>query len=480
MTSKKTIEKSKLIKLLSTFSSLEWKRFGRFVQSPYHNTNQQVIDLYTILKKAFPFEVLKELEQERIYKKVYGTETFKLSKFQNLCSDVYELASDFMIDVHLDKEKRKKKKLLIDALSERNYELFRGASQQLIKEVETQEYFLDSDDFLLLFQINNNLHHHLENDTFTNKHIELEQTLMYLDAFHEDLLTQINAEYFSNKNILNQKKEADNTNKNKLKNIFQGITDLHKNKRTELYFKLKEIILNEWDYLKTKHKVNLLVHLINFSFTNELIQKEFKHTEALTLYKIGIRDKLFIINGKMRDIEFINICIIGFKYESEDWSINFIETHKKYLPKEVSTFLIPLAYAYQAIFQKNYKQVINLLSGLKPSNNLIYLERIKKLLIRAYFEGMANGNEHYKTPLNYEIESFKKMMIRNNKISKLKVESNINFINMVKKLVHLYTDNSHNLKQIQSFELLLSVTNPLTLKSWLKEKTIEMKNAASI
>jgi len=71
LTDKKTIEKTKLIKLLSTFSSLEWKRFGRFVQSPYHNTNQTVIDLYTYLKKAFPFSVVKTLEQDRIYKKIY-------------------------------------------------------------------------------------------------------------------------------------------------------------------------------------------------------------------------------------------------------------------------------------------------------------------------------------------------------------------------------------------------------------------------
>ena len=142
MSSEKTIEKTKLIKLLSTFSVLEWTRFGRFVKSPYHNTNSQIISLYIILKKTFPFEKLKDLERERIYKKVYGKESFKLSKFQNLCSDLYELATDFMVDVHLKKEKRKKKKVIIDALSERNYELFRGASQQLIKEVETQDCLL--------------------------------------------------------------------------------------------------------------------------------------------------------------------------------------------------------------------------------------------------------------------------------------------------------------------------------------------------
>ncbi|MEM6319533.1 MAG: hypothetical protein AAF960_17810, partial [Bacteroidota bacterium] len=60
---KKTIEKTKLIKLLSSFSSLEWKRFGRFIQSPYHNTNEQIVALYFYLKKAAPFDNPELLEQ---------------------------------------------------------------------------------------------------------------------------------------------------------------------------------------------------------------------------------------------------------------------------------------------------------------------------------------------------------------------------------------------------------------------------------
>lgn len=480
MTSKKTIGKSKLIKLLSTFSSLEWKRFGRFVQSPYHNTNQQVIDLYTILKKAFPFEVLKDLEQERIYKKVYGTETFKLSKFQNLCSDVYELASDFMIDVHLDKEKRKKKKLLIDALSERNYELFRGASQQLIKEVETQEYFLDEDDFLLLFELNDKLHYHIENDTYTDKQTELEKMWRYLDAFYEIFTTQLNAETISAKKFINLKKTIADDNSEQLKVLFEDVIILQEKNDIDHFYDTKEKILKQWNKLKQKHKFSLLVHLLNFSFTNDLIQKEFGHREALALYKIGIKDKLFIINGKMRDAEFLNISMIGFKYESKKWSSNFIEAHKKYLPEEISDFLVPLAYAYQAISQNDYKEVIHLISNLKPINKLNYLEKIKKLLIRAYYEGLNNGDENYRIPLMYEMESLNKMVSRNNKSSIQKKEANVNFLKIIKKLIHLSSNKPYSLQQVQSLELLLSTTSPLILKSWLQQKLIEIKNATSI
>jgi len=477
MSSEKTIEKTKLIKLLSTFSAIEWKRFGRFVQSPYHNTNSQVILLYTLLKKTFPFEKNKDLEQERIYKKVYGKESFKLSKFQNLCSDLYELATDFMVDAHLRKEKRKKKKLVIDALSERNYDLFEGASQQLIKEVETQEYFLDGDDFLLSFQVHYNLHTHVETPKYVANAVSLRKSAENLVAFYEDTNIQILAENTLIENIFNKKKKIDVKGNPQMRNLYQMAFDLHKNKRAHLYWEFKEKVFANWNHLKTNHQTNLLVHLINFTFTNELIQKKFGIKESFELYKLGIRDELLVINGKMRDIDFLNIGLMGFGLKEMDWTDQFIENHKKYLNGEPS--LITLLYAYKANFEKKHHIVIKLLRELSPKNKTLYLPKIKSLLIRAYFEGAVNGEEEYLSPLNYEMDSFKKMMKRNEKLSSIKTDSYINFINLTKKLIMVYATKNQNTYHIQSFEKLLMNTKPLLLKKWLEEKLAEIKNVAS-
>lgn len=480
MTSEKSIENYKLIKLLSSFSLLEWKRFGRFVQSPYHNSNQHIVGLYIVLKKAFPFDINKNLEQERIYKKVFGIVPFKLSKFQNLCSDLYELATDFIVDIHLKKEKQQKKKLVVEALSRRNYELFKGASQQLIKEVETQDYFLDADDFLLLYQLNDKLFHHIERDKYTIQKEEFENSWKYLNAFYQHIEVAFKAENRGSQNFLNQNIDSTNTPNNQLTELFHRVLNLHKSKESSVYFELKRDVLKHWRKLKTQHKTDLLVHLLNFSFTEELLQNEFGSKEALNLYKIGIEDKLFIINGKMRDIEFINISILGFKSKKEDWTINFIETHQQYLSEEVKDFLVPLVLAYNANSKKDYQKVIYLLSKVNPTNNLLYLEKIKSLLIRAYFEGVIKGDSAYLIPLNYEMDSLRKMLKRNNKLSKIKTNARINFLNLTKSLLKLHFDNPLDANQIKAFELLLANTKPLLLGDWLREKLLELKNATSI
>ncbi len=478
-TSKKTIEKTKLIKLISTFSTIEWKRFGRFIHSPYHNTNPQITTLYRILKQAFPYEASKDLEQERIYKKVYGKELFKLSKFQNLCSDLFELATDFMVDVYLEKEKRRKKKLIIDMFSERNYELFKGANQQLIKEVEAQEYLLDSDDFLLMYQLNAQLHQHLENDTFNTHKKELKETWLNLNAFNENTKAQFLAENMGNQNMLQQKGLSENSNNSQLKNLFQKVSDLHQKKQTAFYFQVKEEIFKHWNQLKLKHKTDLMIHLLNFTFTSEFLQQESGHKESLVLYKKGVADKVFIINEKMRDVEFMNIGMIGFRLKEDEWTESFIQTHQQYLSETAKDFIVPLIYAYKANFQKKYDLVIELLAPLNPTNQLRYLPKIKSLLIRAYFDGYMNGRTDYKTSLHYEIDSFKKMMNRNKKLSTIKINAYLNFLNSIKELLNIYTNNNQDLEKMAVFEEQLRTTSPLILKQWLVEKITAIKNATS-
>lgn len=476
MNSKKTIKKTKLIKLLSTFSPLEWKRFGRFVQSPFHNTNQSIIQLYTILKKAAPYEQLKNLEEERIYKKIFGQASFDVAKFRNLCSDLYKLATDFIVQIHLTKEKRKKDKLLVDALAERNYELFKSNSQQLIKEVEVQAYFLDEDDFLLLYQLNDGLWHHLERDKYTTASKEFFNAEKNLDLFFKTAQIQFEAENNSYSTYITREQRIKDNAQNRLTDLFQLVMELYEEKSSAKYFQLKEQVIENWVYLKTKHKTNLLLHLISFSTTHEITIDEIDLKERLSLYKIGVVNKLFIIDNKMRDIEFFNICLIGFKIGEEEWTMEFIEQHQHFLSNEYKSFLIPLVYAYKALFERKPQVVIELLSKVNPANQLNYLNKIKSLLIRAYFELVLKGNDEYLTPLLYEIASTKKLFNRNDKLSLLKRKAMINFVILAKKLVSLFLKNNPVKEDFEEFERLLSTTTPLILRHWINDKFHQIKN----
>lgn len=70
-------------------------------------------------------------------------------------------------------------------------------------------------------------------------------------------------------------------------------------------------------------------------------------------------------------------------------------------------------------------------------------------------------------------------MSRNDKLSTLKIQAYTNFLILIEKLLALVIKESYDLVKIQLFESELANTSPLVLRSWLEEKLLELKNAAS-
>ncbi|MEM6320618.1 MAG: hypothetical protein AAF960_23315 [Bacteroidota bacterium] len=465
----------KVVKLLSTFLPLEWKRFGRFLRSPYYNSNQQIVLLYELLKKAIPSSGKRQWTQGKLYQKIYGSEPFKADKFQNLCSDLYDLATEFMVVTYLEKERFKKRKLVVEALSERNFELFKKASQQFIKEVKKQDKLLGEADFLLLANLYDDLYHHPEWVNPKNDQSYFVESAQNLSAFYSNKTMQLIAENRGNRNFLNIEALDFKTTEYRLKELFELAATMHQEKEMEVYVALRDEVINIWSQLKKKHQTDLLIHLINFSITNKRIQKEFGFRETFALYQRALEHDLLVVHGKMRGSEFLNISMLGFKLESEDWMKRFIRTYQKYLSEEDQQFLIPLINANCALVQLDYDTVIDLLSDLITIPNWLYLDKIKKLLIRAYFEGLLKGKIDHYSLLMYQLEAFKKVLKRNKILAPFKKEATYNFLELTKKLASILAKNTPSSIELDKFENQLDATQPLILAEWLKEKTIQAR-----
>jgi hypothetical protein len=63
--------KSKAIDIISTFEAKEFNEFGKFINSPFFNTNSKLVELYSLLKKNFPSFSKKSFNKENIYKNLF-------------------------------------------------------------------------------------------------------------------------------------------------------------------------------------------------------------------------------------------------------------------------------------------------------------------------------------------------------------------------------------------------------------------------
>ncbi|MEO8666607.1 MAG: hypothetical protein ABI462_14030, partial [Ignavibacteria bacterium] len=88
--------KNNAIIILKTFSGEEVKLFEDFLNSPFHNKNTKVIQLFNLLKKFHPGYNDGKLSKENLFRELFGNVRFRGSYIGNLFSDLNILAEKFL------------------------------------------------------------------------------------------------------------------------------------------------------------------------------------------------------------------------------------------------------------------------------------------------------------------------------------------------------------------------------------------------
>ena len=81
---------SKFVRLLKTFTSEELKSFEMWLQSPWCNSNKNLIRLFQVLKKYYPDFGNEKLSKEKLFKKVLPNGKFSDRRMNNFL--IYNLS----------------------------------------------------------------------------------------------------------------------------------------------------------------------------------------------------------------------------------------------------------------------------------------------------------------------------------------------------------------------------------------------------
>lgn len=129
--------KSSVILILKSFSDSEIKIFEEFLNSPFFNKNEKLLDFFSILKKFHPGYDDEKLTKENLYREMFGERKFRESYIRNLFSDLNLLAEKFLQVNQLNKNFTGDK-LLIEELNNRNISDLMGKKIKLLeKKVES-------------------------------------------------------------------------------------------------------------------------------------------------------------------------------------------------------------------------------------------------------------------------------------------------------------------------------------------------------
>lgn len=481
------MHKSKLIKLLKTLNKDEFRHLGKFLKSPYFNTNEDVIRLYEYLRDnnhypRFDSTVLnKEYVDKKLFRKDKENYTYIAKRIRDCMAALSILVQEFMLveearnEVDLSKDL-----LLLKSLSRRNiHAIFEAKTHETIGKLANTN-FRDIHYFQTMFELRNNYFFHPDTEKLKRSSEQINEVMENLDAFYILTKLKLSCEIRSRQNIVAELYEIDllkevieiarhnYQEESKLFPIYSALLELFTNGYNELiYNNVKAFYFDALIDLPKEEQKIILQYLINITYNTTDIQK---NNKLLQLYKEGIKNRILILNERITPESYSNIVILGSKLGEFDWTYQFMADYEKYLDESIrhDTKLLSMAYWY--FNQSEYDKTLSLVEEQEVPGKL-FLLRTRALVLRAYFEKFLQDESFYGLLLS-NAESFRKQLDRDNLISDQKRMAYKNFIKYTSSLAKLIWSKKATFdKRLEKLKSALEQEASLNARAWLLEKT---------
>lgn len=475
-----TIFSTKLVRLLKTWQEEELKAFESWLQSPWCNTNKNLVGLFGQLRKYHPDFKKKNLTKERLFYKVLPEGKFSDRRMNNLMSEGYLAAEKFMIFQRFSQEHHLQKSLLLKELQGRYLDdwFFKTVDQE-IDQLEQKE-IKDWEDHLDLFRLHRQIYHHPNQEPRINRGaITIEKMGEQLDLVY--LLEQaaiLNEKLFRNQLFRDEGHEVERELQQWL-TASEGLTHpaillyqmrfayTSENRFTQ-YGKLRQVLMDRFDLLNEKEQETQLLSLLND--TIRLIRKgQLDITDALPLYQLGLKTNILLHQGKLT-LNTYTITIIASNTKGDfEYTASIIEKYTSHMDEKIQEDCANWAWAHTAYWKRDLKICLELLQ--RHHFKMLYFQYITKVLnTQAYFELYLQDSSYQLYLFNY-FDTYEKWLNREKKWSNSNKRSFLRFVQKCRALARAYDDANFDPKKVKT--LLDDETNIQAL-NWLKQKQEEV------
>lgn len=467
---KQKIKSSKLVEVLSNLSRKEQNALRKFLQSPYFNQREDVVQLFELLVKNLKNGA--ELPEKAVFfTKIYPNERFSDQKFRLLMSYLFKLVEQFLAleEILADETNLQIKK----AASYRKHKmptLFQRSLQKVTKDLEQSplrngQYFdylreVQMEQYQLLSTEAPTDDLNLQNiaDTIDISYLtqKLKQTctlLSHQSVYHSDYEIGFLAEilkYIEVRNLL--KIPAINIYYHCYFMLLEPDDENH-------FWTFKKLLFEHGGKFSTTEIRDLYTLTINICIRQINAGQHRYFKEALDLYKEGLKQEYLLENGVLSRWAYFNIAAAGLQTGEYDWVDFFIKNYKNALEKKYreSSFSFNLARLEYA--RKNYAAVMELLQKSNYRDLLANLGA-KTLLLKVYFE-----MEEFDL-LHSHLDAMKNYIRRKHVMGYHRK----NYMNIVKYAQRLMLLNPFDLEEKKQLRARIQEEEILTEREWFLEQ----------
>ena len=452
----------KILELLKTLSDTELIRFEKFINSPYHNENNNIIVLFSdfiqlVLKQEAKSELIKGAFIDKI--------NWSDSKFRKSCNELLELLLEFnAIEFNRKNELFEKIQKYIAILDKKWISKLSKKSDQIRslkanknswKEVELALYyiFLKSQIDSNLFKPQESLHIYAEIAQIRKVFLKSSELSSSIDLEH---LRQAN--FQMSRGIY---RDLSPLNNERIK-LYKAVDLLFQGKDTKDNLeKIKQIIISLLP-LEKSFKNGIMNHCAGYLST--LINKgQLNVIEDLyALYKFGIEiDAIILEVGTYR-----NIAFLACRSNDFEWALEFVEKHKTRLAPEDRESAYSFTKARTLWYAKDWEGVIRTLRNVEYQD-MTYNLITKAYIMTCYYE--LDEDE----ALDSFIKAFKVFLRRKRNISKRRKDAFYGFTTVIGDLAKARERNAY--KRIIKAREELTNNPSIPNQDWLTEKIEELE-----
>lgn len=490
--------RSEVFELLSTFTKQEMKKFGEFLNSPYHNKSKKLIKEYSYIKKFHPDFCSDKLTLAKIHNFVYQDKIFHDTTVRNDLSDLYSLSLKFIALEVLNTNKENASGDILGELVRRN--LF-SLSYKFLNKLNPYiscKYGWNID---LIFQ-RYNIATHKVNLEYSQSHIKGENTnTKYVHKIINDAFSDLSAFYsvliiesyfnvfldeiLKNTNSLNLRsiKFLNSDLFGSYRNIFlntqkenpilmltlKAFDTFNDFDNSSKYFIYKKYFLDNLKLFTKEYQARHISLLLGYCQQKKwikLCENQFNH-EILSLFDIQINNKLFDY-GDMKYLHptnFKNMLTISLENKQFDWAKKLIENKINILPISERTIMKNLGYMYLNFYQKQYSESLSIANKINIHTKT-YKFDIYNTRLKIYYE-----MKEYDSALSL-IRTYTKTIKETKLISELRKERYKHFLGALNAIIKL------NITKKDEFHQKILDIKKIVLKSsfsdWLTQKLDEL------
>lgn len=428
----------KLTELLRVLSSREIKNLGRFIHSPYFNTDEGIKKFFDVITASLPAIEKEAITKAGIYKKLYPGKKYDDLKLRHLSSRLYQLCIEFLTTELAVKKETVRNAGLLEEFRKRGLQKeflsLLGKTKQQMEETKVKQ----RQDYYSEYLINSEYNLFIESQHKREQEPNLQKVSDSLDKFYLAGKLKLYCQVLSYRNMMNYEynialieeiinylRDKDFTAHPLIFSYYKAALMMLERENEQHFFELRDYLEKNLHLLEKAEQENLLVLSKNYCIRR-------LNTGALLFVKELFKLYQLEFGGEKKEgyslspLTFKNVVAVGLKLNEFEWTKKFMEEHVGFLPQLHSEAVYSYNMAKYYFAQRDFSKVTGLLSKVEPVDIFLRIDS-RILLLKTYYEKKDELALH---PLLLTLKSF----IRRKTLLSYHKNSYLNFLAALEKI----------------------------------------------